>query len=183
MKTNNQNSALNPVKSIINNLRAEDKLPFQDILSTASLSKHLSPVKHRDRIFTPELTLFGFLSQAISPDSSCQASVSQIISYLINEGAAPPSPNTSAYCKARARLPESVLSGLTRESGKQLEEQADSEWLWRGRHVKLTDGSTLSMPDTPENQKLYPQPDSQKKGLAFQSPVSLPLFLLQQAAY
>lgn len=183
MKTKTQNSAINPVKSIINNLRAEDKLPFQNILSTTTLSKHLSQVKHRDRIFTPEVTLFGFLSQAINPDPSCQASLSQIIAHLINEGVEPPSPNTAAYCKARSRLPESVLSELTRESGQRLEGQADLKWLWRGRHVKLADGSTISMPDTPENQKLYPQPGSQKKGSAFQSPVSLLLFPLQQAVY
>jgi hypothetical protein len=168
VKTNIQNSVINRVKSIINNLRAEDKLPFQNILSTTSLNRHLSQVKHRDRIFTPELTLFGFLSQAIGADSSCQASLSQIIAHLINQGAEPPSANTSAYCKARSRLPESVLLELTRESGQQLEEQADPKWLWRGRHVKLADGSTVSMPDTPENQNLYPQPDSQKKGSAFQ---------------
>jgi hypothetical protein len=183
VKTNTQNSVINPVKSIINHLRAEDKLPFQNILSPESLDDHLSQVKHRDRIFTQKLTLFGFLSQAISPDPSCQASLSQITAHLINEGAEPPSPNTAAYCKARARLPESVLSELTKESGQQLEEQADPKWLWRGRHVKLADGSTLSMPDTTENQQLYPQPDSQKKGSAFQSPVSLRLFPLQRAAY
>lgn len=183
MRINHQSSVINPVKSIINNLRAEDKLPFQDILSTASFSKHLSPIKHRHRIFTPELTLFGFLSQAISSDPSCQASVSQAIAHLINQGNEVPSANTAAYCKARSRLPESILWGLTRESGQQIEEQADPKWLWRGRHVKLADGSTVSMPDTPENQNLYPQSDSQKKGSAFQSPVSLLLFLLQQAAY
>jgi len=183
VKTNNPNSAINPEKSIINNLRAENKLPFQDILSTVSFSEHLSQVKYRDRIFTPELTLFGFLSQAISSDPSCQASVSQITTHLINQGTEPPSPNTAAYCKARSRLPESVLVELTRESGQQLEEQADPKCLWRGRHIKLADGSTVSMPDTPENQNLYPQPDSQKKGSAFQSPVLSLLFLLQQAAY
>jgi len=183
VKINTQSSAINPVKSIINNLRAEDKLPFQNILSTTSLSRYISQVKHRDRIFTPELTLFGFLSQAIGADSSCQASVSQIIAHLINQGNEVPSANTAAYCKARSRFPESVLSGLTRESGQQLEEQAAPKWLWRGRHVKLADGSTVSMPDTPENQHLYPQPDSQKKGSAFQSPVLSLLFPLQRAAY
>lgn len=180
MQTSNVRSTINPVQSVIKDLQAQDKLPFQDILSTECLDDHLSKVGRRDRIFTPELTLFGLLSQAINPDSSCQSSVSQIIVHLINQGMEPPSPNTAAYCKARSRFPEHVLSGLTRESGQQLEEQADPKWLWRGRHVKLADGSTLSMPDTPENQKLYPQPDSQKKGLDFQSPVSLLLFLLQR---
>jgi hypothetical protein len=123
------------------------------------LEKHLVKVKHRDRIFTPELTLFGFLSQAIGADQSCQACVSQVVTYLISKGAKLISPNTAAYCKARARLPEDVISGLVRESGQQLENQAEPEWLWRGKHVKLVDGSTLSMPDTLENQSTYPQPN------------------------
>ena len=36
-----------------------------------------------------------------------------------------------------------------------------------GRHVSLVDGFTASMPDTEENQKAYPQPQTQKPGLGF----------------
>jgi hypothetical protein len=39
--------------------------------------------------------------------------------------------------------------------------------LWHGRHVHLVDGTTVSMPDTPENQQEYPQPPQQEKGLGF----------------
>jgi len=42
-----------------------------------------------------------------------------------------------------------------------------SEHLWCGRHVKVIDGSTVSMPDTPLNQKAYPQPSSQAPGCSF----------------
>ncbi|MBK9785909.1 MAG: hypothetical protein IPP59_17930 [Betaproteobacteria bacterium] len=38
---------------------------------------------------------------------------------------------------------------------------------WRGRHVKLFDGTTVSMPDTPENQRAFPQSSEQKPGLGF----------------
>ena len=41
------------------------------------------------------------------------------------------------------------------------------EYLWCGRNVKVIDGSTVSMPDTVENQKAYPQPSSQKPGCGF----------------
>lgn len=47
------------------------------------------------------------------------------------------------------------------------EEKAIPSDLWCGRHVKMIDGSTVSMPDTPENQKAYPQPNSQKPGCGF----------------
>lgn len=167
MNMNSTTPIINPTSSVINDLRSDDRLPFQDVLSAEILEKHLSKIVHRDRTFTPKLTLFGFLAQAIGADQSCQASVCQLITHLISKGAKFISPNTAAYCKARARLPETVLTGLTQESGKQLEDQAKIEWLWQGKHVKLVDGSTLSMPDTPENQKAYPQSKAQKEGVGF----------------
>ncbi len=45
--------------------------------------------------------------------------------------------------------------------------KTDSKFFWCGRHVKVVDGSSLSMPDTKENQALYPQPKNQKKGCGF----------------
>ncbi len=48
-----------------------------------------------------------------------------------------------------------------------MDDSTPNEWLWRGQKIKLIDGSTISMPDTPENQAAYPQPESQKKGLGF----------------
>jgi hypothetical protein len=60
-----------------------------------------------------------------------------------------------------------LISDLTRQSGKALEAQAKPEWQWRGRPMKLVDGSTVSMPDTPENQATYPQPRSQEPGIGF----------------
>jgi hypothetical protein len=59
------------------------------------------------------------------------------------------------------------LVGLTKEIAGQVVEQTKSEWLWWGRPVKLMDGSTLSMPDTPENQEAYPQAKTQKEGIGF----------------
>jgi hypothetical protein len=167
MGANIVHSIKNSPQAIIKNLRSQDKLPFQDVLSAEILEKHLSKVGQRDRIFTPELTLFGFLSQAIGENHPCQASVSQVIVHHINQGIEQPSANTAAYCKARSRFPEAVLSELTRESGQQLETEVDPKWMWHGRHVKLMDGSTVSMADTPENQEVYPQANTQKKGSAF----------------
>ncbi len=40
-------------------------------------------------------------------------------------------------------------------------------WLWHGRRVRVVDGSTITMPDTPENQAAYPQMKSQKPGCGF----------------
>jgi hypothetical protein len=39
--------------------------------------------------------------------------------------------------------------------------------LWLGRHVKVVDGTGLSMPDTAANQQAWPQPAEQKPGCGF----------------
>ena len=100
-------------------------------------------------------------------DKSCHNAVSKIIAYLTGEGVEIPSTDTSAYCQARSRLPEKLLEKLFNKSGQNLEEKVTTEHLWCGRNVKVIDGSTVSMPDTVENQKVYPQPKSQKVGCGF----------------
>ena len=112
------------------------------------------------------MTIHTFLSQVIAADPSCQAAVAQVAAQTASQSEAI-SVNTAAYCKARLRLPEASLSGLVRDCAQELEKQADEGWLWRGRSVKLIDGSCISMPDTAENQAVYPQPKTQKKELDF----------------
>lgn len=60
-----------------------------------------------------------------------------------------------------------MVRALTRETAYQLSAQAQEGWRWQGRMVKLVDGSTISMPDTPENQACYPQPNTQAEGVGF----------------
>ena len=60
-----------------------------------------------------------------------------------------------------------MVSALARHTGRLLSQKAHTRWLWRGRAVKLVDGTGLSMPDTPENQAVYPQPSSQATGVGF----------------
>jgi hypothetical protein len=48
-----------------------------------------------------------------------------------------------------------------------MEDQYAGERLWRGRQVRIMDGSSVSMPDTPDNQNAYPQPPGQKQGCGF----------------
>jgi hypothetical protein len=64
-------------------------------------------------------------------------------------------------------LPEELFQRLVQNTGKRLQQSAPEEWLFHGRRVKSVDGTTVSMPDTPENQQEYPQPKSQKPGVGF----------------
>ncbi len=144
-------------------------LPFQELLPESEIQKIIDElqIKYRCRLFDPFVTLWAFLSQVLDVDKSCHNAVSRIIAYLGGEGVEIPSTNTSAYCQARSRLPEKLLEKLFGSVAQKLEEKVVSEYLWCGRHVKVIDGSTVSMPDTVENQKAYPQPKSQKPGCGF----------------
>ncbi len=117
-------------------------------------------------LYTPLVTLGMFLSQVLDPVGSCRAAVAGLLARLAT-GRPSCSANTGAYCKARQRLPEPGLRTLTRRTGASLSERALTRWLWKGRRVRIADGTTVTMPDTPENQKEYPQPDGQKPGLGF----------------
>ena len=77
------------------------------------------------------------------------------------------SPKTGAYCRARARLPLKEIEGLHEALAERLKGTSIEKACWRGRKVKVIDGSSVSMPDSPENQARYPQPSTQKRGCGF----------------
>lgn len=147
----------------------EGHLPFTDVLSVGSLSQALEDmaVCWNDRIFTPLVTLWVFLGQVLSADHSCRAAVARLIAHRVSQGLRPCSAETGAYCQARKRLPERFFSAVAHLVGRTLDAQVDPQWLWKGRRVYLFDGSTVSMPDTPENQQAYPQLYNQKPGTGF----------------
>jgi hypothetical protein len=130
----------------------------------------------RQCLFTPLVVLWTFLLQVLSPDGSCREAVSKLLALLAGLGEdAALEPDTGPYCKARKKLPEALLARLMRESGRQLHagDRAgraggpSRSRLLGGRPIKIVDGTTASMPDTPENQAEYPQPTNQKPGLGF----------------
>jgi hypothetical protein len=124
-------------------------------------------VSFRDRLFSPLVTLWAFLSQVLDPDHSCRAAVCRFLAWRAARGLAPCSADTGAYCKARSRLPEAVIARLARQAGKRPQDDAPPGWRWKGRAVKVVDGTTLSMPDTAANQSEYPQSRAQRPGVGF----------------
>jgi hypothetical protein len=132
---------------------------------TAALTRH--GVEFRERLYTPLLTLWTFLYQVLSPDPSCRAAVARLLAFLGARGDGAASADTGPYCKARERVPEAVVADLARHSGQSLQRRFPTTGLLQDRPIKLADGTTGSMPDTPENQQVYPQPASQKAGLGF----------------
>jgi hypothetical protein len=92
---------------------------------------------------------------------------SRIIAHRAASGDQVCSPNTASYCNARSRLHTRVLSTLATRTAQELQASIDDQWKWNGRSVYIFDGSTVSMPDTPENQQQYPQVPQQAAGLGF----------------
>jgi len=161
-------------------------LPFSKVLSEAEIQdafdeEGVSFASDEDGVYTPQLTLWAFLSQVLhkGEQRSCLAAVSRVIVLLVALGRKPCAKNSGAYCRARARLPEVVLERLTVQIAQGCEERVPQEWLWKGRHVKLADGTTVSMPDTKANQDVYPQQSTQKEGLGF--PIARMVLLLSLA--
>lgn len=122
---------------------------------------------HRERVFPPTQTLSMFLTQVLSADGSCQQVVNETMVRRVFSAHATAKTNTGAYCKARARLAVGFVSALAVEAGARVSQQAPRQWRWRGRRVRLVDGTTVTMADTPDNQALYPQQSNQKPGLGF----------------
>jgi Transposase DDE domain len=144
-------------------------LPFGDVLDAQQVERALEEenVQSCDCVYTALVTLRMLLSQVMDADPSLRQAVSRLLAERAAAGQPKISANTGAYSQARRRLSEALLQRLTRRVGDELLLQAPVRWLWHGRDVKIVDGSTVSMPDTPENQAAYPQPRSQKPGLGF----------------
>ncbi len=98
-------------------------LPFQKILPESLIEDILvkEKIKDRNRLFSPIVTLWAFLSQVLDTDKSCHNAVSRIIAWLAGSEAEIPSEDTSAYCQARKRLPERLLQRLFAIVGQNLE--------------------------------------------------------------
>lgn len=156
-------------RRIARRARSGTSLQFFNLLTGPELIRiteaHLP--EHRERLYPPTVTLSMFLHQTLAADGSCQQALDTWAASQAAEGLCPHSVRTGAYCRARGRLPLSMVQALTRHSAEQLAQRAPQGWGWRGRSVKLLDGTGVSMPDTPENQRAFPQPPTQAAGVGF----------------
>ena len=132
------------------------------------LAKHLEPAAieklchaaryhWRERILDPVTTIHLFVLQILHGNTACAA-----LPHLAKKRF-----TASAYCQARARLPLKIFQKLLNDVGQALEAATDQADRWLGHRVFLLDGSSFSMPDTPELQQKFGQPGAQKAGCGF----------------
>ena len=147
-------------------------LPFADVLSADAIGQAFSledALFAQNDIYATHIVLWAFLAQTLrdGKGAACSEAVADIATYMLQVDRRPPSGNTGDYCRARAKLSQPALRRLVVQSARQLEADAEEDWLWKGRHAKLVDGFTFTMPDTPKNQETFPQLSTQRPGVGF----------------
>jgi hypothetical protein len=141
-----------------------------EALAPAGIESSCREAKHvwRESFWSPTLTVVTFLLQVLDGAKTLRAAVAVLLAQLAARGDTDlPSAEPTAYCQARQRLPGEVFAGLLTQTCDRMKAFPQTSQTWLGRRVWITDGSTVSMPDTPELQKAFPQPSGQAPGCGF----------------
>ena len=158
---------------------------FGHLIPERLLAASEAGANSRERVFTPQVTFWAFVAQILSPGSSCREMVRRVEAWWQRTAgeSGSLSGSSSAYCQARARLDPEALELVSGHLCWSLERNVLGEERWLGgRPVKIVDGTGLSMPDTPANQALWPQPTSQQPGCGFPVMKLVGLFSLSSGA-
>lgn len=108
----------------------------------------------RDRSLPPGVTARSLVYRSLHPDRSIAAAVADLAAARavpVAEGTVSENaPSASAWCQARDRLPLDLWPRLLDRSVKRLRDAAGAAHVFFGRPLYIFDGSTVSMPDTPD---------------------------------
>lgn len=167
-----RNSTLPELEAVFRNW-----IPFE-MLAPKTQGDH-----SRKRTYTLGVTFTAFLHQVLSPSTSCREVVRKVQSYCSEKELSLPSSATTAYCNARARLDEEDLEGIHEKLAGKVRQHACGDQLWKGREVKVIDGTGITLPDTEENQAEFPQPGEQRVGCGFPVMKIVGCFCLASGAF
>ena len=131
------------------------------------LAKPAAGSHSRDRIYSLSRTFWGWLWQMLNHNASCREVVRQVQALCALQGGPAVDEDTGGYCQARAHLPQPLLEKALAASARTAARRAPALSLLGGRPLKVVDGSSLRLPDTPAHQKRFPQPANQKRGCGF----------------
>ena len=167
-------ASFSQVTSTVGALQRSEGLEFRKVFSADEISEVMTKARpdFRDRAFSPAVTLFGFMHQALNADKSMRQVITRINCDRLAAGKKSVSTDTGSYSEARHKLPIGPIRHLFYKVAQDLEPLAEeklgpAKTRYRGRKVKVADGSTLLMPDTPANQAAFPQVKKQAKGAGF----------------
>ena len=144
---------------------------LSDLFSNLVPSKHLEAKARKEnsrtRIYSLNVTFWAFLSQVLSPQGACLEAVRKVQSYCSKNKLPIPSSRTASYSEARSRMPVEDLNGIHKDIAKKAQGKVLEKQRWIGHDVKVIDGTGITLEDTPENQKAFPQPSNQSEGCGF----------------
>jgi len=159
---------------------------FGSYIPQALLAPTASGNNSRRRLFSLDVVFWSFFDQVQTPGGSCREAVRKVMAFVRRkfprEKENTMSPDTSAYCQARAKIPLEVMDQINDHLVDRMKAHIPQDQLWHGRHVWLADGTGASMPDTPANQAMWPQRKSQKPGCGFPSMNLVGIFSLHTGA-
>jgi putative transposase len=160
----------NPFDIVADPFVAGEGLPFAQVFPAGAIERAFAQdhgLFGQQDIFSTPVVLWAFLAQVLrgGKGAACAAAVADIAVYMQQTGQRVPSGDTGDYCRARAKLDPAALRRLVAQTARQLDDHAPAGWHWHGRHAKLVDGFTFTLPDTPANQAAFPQPTSQVPGV------------------
>lgn len=147
--------------------RHDKQLYFSALLSAQTITECFDETSRTERagtVYRLPVVVWMFLSQVFSADHSCRETVARLNAWRTCRNKPRGSSGTGRYCTMRDRLSEAGCQRLVETTARQIDEAAPNDWRWLGHRVRVVDGATVTMPDTPENQQEYPQPSEQKAG-------------------
>src|SRR5258708_269700 len=140
---------------------------IRDLLPVPLLSSEEEGPNSRERDFPLRLTFECFLWQMLKPKTACREVVRQVQALRRLRGLSPISEGDSAYIQARLRLPKERLEKALSATAQTADRRVGQGPQLQGRPIKIVDGSSAQLADTPSNQQSYPQPSSQQPGCGF----------------
>jgi hypothetical protein len=121
----------------------------------------------RERCWPLRLVFWTFCWQIAQAGASCREAIRQAQAFCLVTGRHSPPDTTSPYCQARAALPKERLEQIHNAVIAESENASKEADFWQGRRVLVVDGTTVTAPDTEENQKAFPQQSVQVPGCGF----------------
>lgn len=153
--------------TILNQIRKVKETNITSVVESVSgdtIEGLFGSIRQRKRVYHALPLIQLYLTQVAERSTD-----KNVVAKGINQGWLPitTSPRASSYCTAKSGLPEDAIKELAMRTGRSVEQCAKERWMFAGRVVKVVDGTSVQLPDTPSNQRKYPQPVAQKAGCGF----------------
>lgn len=140
---------------------------FSPALAPSLLEKPKAKAHSRNRVFSRHRTFWCWIWQILQCHASCREVVRQVQALFAAHARGRVHPGTGAYCKSRSKVPLALMEQAFVSSAAHAEKDAPHSRLLRGRALKIVDGTSLRLADTPPNRAVFPPSRNQHSRLGF----------------